>query len=105
VMGELAAALVRLDPTSFPSLSLPRQICPCNHGFTPLRYSQSRTIANPSGTWFCALEAAKLMPNGGAITLIGSMSGNVSGTDPSTPCTSVSPSHARCLVLGRTESR
>jgi D-arabinitol 2-dehydrogenase len=31
-----------------------------------------------SGTWFCALEAAKLMPEGGSITMIGSMSGSVS---------------------------
>ncbi len=29
------------------------------------------------GTWFCALEGAKRMANGGSITLIGSMSGNV----------------------------
>lgn len=29
------------------------------------------------GTWFCALEAAKRMPEGGSITLIGSMSGAV----------------------------
>ncbi|GFZ43267.1 D-arabinitol 2-dehydrogenase [ribulose-forming] [Saitozyma sp. JCM 24511] len=41
---------------------------------------------NVMGTWFCALEAAKLMPNGGAITLIGSMSGNVVNVpQPQTP--------------------
>lgn len=33
---------------------------------------------NVMGTWFCALEASKLMPNGGSIILIGSMSGSVS---------------------------
>ena len=32
---------------------------------------------NIMGTWHCALEAAKLMPNGGSITMIGSMSGQV----------------------------
>lgn len=33
---------------------------------------------NVMGTWFCALEAAKLMPEGGSIVMIGSMSGSVS---------------------------
>lgn len=33
---------------------------------------------NVMGTWFCALEASKLMPNGGSCVLIGSMSGSVS---------------------------
>ena len=32
---------------------------------------------NVMGTWFCALEAAKLMPEGGSIVMIGSMSGSV----------------------------
>ncbi|TXT13566.1 hypothetical protein VHUM_00933 [Vanrija humicola] len=41
---------------------------------------------NVMGTWFCALEAAKLMPNGGSITLIGSMSGSIVNTpQPQTP--------------------
>lgn len=33
---------------------------------------------NIMGTWYCALEAAKLMPEGGSITLVASMSGSVS---------------------------
>ena len=33
---------------------------------------------NVMGTWFCALEASKLMPEGGSIVMIGSMSGSVS---------------------------
>lgn len=33
---------------------------------------------NVMGTWYCALEAAKLMPEGGSITLVASMSGSVS---------------------------
>lgn len=33
---------------------------------------------NVMGTWFCAREAAKLMPEGGSVVLIGSMSGSVS---------------------------
>lgn len=41
---------------------------------------------NVMGTWFCALEAAKLMPEGGAITMIGSMSGAVVNVpQPQTP--------------------
>lgn len=32
---------------------------------------------NVMGTWFCALEGAKLMPEGGSIVMIGSMSGSV----------------------------
>jgi D-arabinitol 2-dehydrogenase len=32
---------------------------------------------NVMGTWFCALEAAKLMPEGGSMIMIGSMSGSV----------------------------
>lgn len=34
---------------------------------------------NVMGTWHCSMEACKLMPNGGSIIMIGSMSGNVSG--------------------------
>lgn len=30
------------------------------------------------GSWFCALEAARRMPDGGSVILIGSMSGSVS---------------------------
>lgn len=33
---------------------------------------------NVMGTWFCALEGARLMPEGGSIVMIGSMSGSVS---------------------------
>lgn len=41
---------------------------------------------NVMGTWFCALEAAKRMPQGGSITLIGSMSGSVVNVpQPQTP--------------------
>ncbi|KAL7423653.1 hypothetical protein Q5752_001234 [Cryptotrichosporon argae] len=41
---------------------------------------------NVMGTWFCALEAAKRMPQGGSITLIGSMSGNIVNVpQPQTP--------------------
>ncbi|KAI9634559.1 uncharacterized protein MKK02DRAFT_16888 [Dioszegia hungarica] len=41
---------------------------------------------NIMGTWFCALEAAKLMPEGGSITMIGSMSGSVVNVpQPQTP--------------------
>ncbi|WRT65889.1 uncharacterized protein IL334_002840 [Kwoniella shivajii] len=41
---------------------------------------------NVMGTWFCALEAAKLMPEGGSITLVGSMSGSVVNVpQPQTP--------------------
>ncbi|KAL1410908.1 hypothetical protein Q8F55_001851 [Vanrija albida] len=41
---------------------------------------------NVMGTWHCALEAAKLMPNGGSITMIGSMSGSIVNTpQPQTP--------------------
>ncbi|WVR05655.1 hypothetical protein IAU60_002677 [Kwoniella sp. DSM 27419] len=41
---------------------------------------------NIMGTWFCALEAAKLMPEGGSITLIGSMSGSIINVpQPQTP--------------------
>lgn len=34
---------------------------------------------NIMGSWFCALEGARLMPDGGSVVLIGSMSGSVSG--------------------------
>ncbi|WVW80355.1 hypothetical protein I302_102335 [Kwoniella bestiolae CBS 10118] len=41
---------------------------------------------NIMGTWFCALEAAKLMPEGGSITLVGSMSGSIVNVpQPQTP--------------------
>ncbi|RSH85815.1 uncharacterized protein EHS24_003995 [Apiotrichum porosum] len=41
---------------------------------------------NVMGTWFCALEASKLMPNGGSIILIGSMSGSIVNIpQPQTP--------------------
>ncbi|ORY24658.1 putative d-arabinitol 2-dehydrogenase [Naematelia encephala] len=41
---------------------------------------------NVMGTWYCALEASKLMPEGGAITMIGSMSGQVVNVpQPQTP--------------------
>lgn len=36
---------------------------------------------NVMGTWFCALEASKLMPEGGSCVLIGSMSGSVSSEE------------------------
>lgn len=47
-------------------------------GKSALRYQVSP--AEKVGTWFCALEAARLMPEGGSITMIGSMSGSVSPT-------------------------
>lgn len=37
---------------------------------------------NVMGTWFCALEAAKLMPEGGSVVMIGSMSGSVRADFP-----------------------
>ncbi|OCF33268.1 d-arabinitol 2-dehydrogenase [Kwoniella heveanensis CBS 569] len=41
---------------------------------------------NIMGTWYCALEAAKLMPEGGSITLVGSMSGSIVNVpQPQTP--------------------
>ncbi|ODN84126.1 hypothetical protein L202_00136 [Cryptococcus amylolentus CBS 6039] len=41
---------------------------------------------NVMGTWYCALEAAKLMPEGGSITLVGSMSGSIVNVpQPQTP--------------------
>lgn len=41
---------------------------------------------NVMGTWFCALEAAKLMPEGGSVVMIGSMSGSVVNVpQPQTP--------------------
>jgi len=41
---------------------------------------------NVMGTWFCALEASKLMPEGGSIVMIGSMSGSVVNVpQPQTP--------------------
>ncbi|KAK4686718.1 hypothetical protein P7C73_g3407, partial [Tremellales sp. Uapishka_1] len=41
---------------------------------------------NIMGTWFCALEAAKRMENGGTITMIGSMSGSIVNVpQPQTP--------------------
>ena len=32
---------------------------------------------NVMGTWHCSLEAANLMPHGGSIIMVGSMSGDV----------------------------
>jgi NAD(P)-dependent dehydrogenase (short-subunit alcohol dehydrogenase family) len=43
--------------------------------------SQTKEITDVQGSWFCALEAAKRMPEGGSIILIGSMSGSVSASD------------------------
>ncbi|KAE8540126.1 hypothetical protein D1P53_004064 [Cryptococcus gattii VGV] len=41
---------------------------------------------NVMGTWYCALEAAKLMPEGGSITLVASMSGSIVNVpQPQTP--------------------
>ncbi|ORX35438.1 putative d-arabinitol 2-dehydrogenase [Kockovaella imperatae] len=41
---------------------------------------------NVMGSWFCALQAKKRMPEGGSIILIGSMSGNiVNAPQPQTP--------------------
>ena len=41
---------------------------------------------NVMGSWYCALEAAKRMPEGGSITLVGSMSGSVVNVpQPQTP--------------------
>ncbi|EAL22045.1 hypothetical protein CNBC1830 [Cryptococcus deneoformans B-3501A] len=41
---------------------------------------------NIMGTWYCALEAAKLMPEGGSITLVASMSGSIVNVpQPQTP--------------------
>jgi NAD(P)-dependent dehydrogenase (short-subunit alcohol dehydrogenase family) len=41
---------------------------------------------NVMGSWFCALEAAKRMPEGGSILLVGSMSGSVVNVpQPQTP--------------------
>lgn len=41
---------------------------------------------NVMGSWYCALEAAKRMPDGGSITLVGSMSGSVVNIpQPQTP--------------------
>jgi len=39
---------------------------------------------NVMGTWFCALEASKLMPEGGSIVMIGSMSGSVRSLEHTT---------------------
>jgi D-arabinitol 2-dehydrogenase len=41
---------------------------------------------NVMGSWYCALEAAKRMPEGGSIVLVGSMSGSVVNVpQPQTP--------------------
>ena len=41
---------------------------------------------NVMGSWYCALEAAKRMPEGGSIVLVGSMSGSIVNVpQPQTP--------------------
>lgn len=58
--------------------------------FTALEYPMSKIRKlmdiNVLGTWSCSLEAAKLMPNGGSIIMVGSMSGEVVNVpQPQTP--------------------
>ncbi len=49
----------------------------------PSKKIQKLMDINVMGTWYCSLEAANLMPNGGSIIMIGSMSGHVSCSPPS----------------------
>ncbi len=51
---------------------------------------------NVMGTWYASLEAAKLMPHGGSIIMVGSMSGEVRHLYPSRATTADMQIGSKC---------